>query len=62
MEAQPIGMTIDDAVTCSGIGRTKIFEAIKKRRLKARKYGRRTIILADDLTAFLHSLPEREAA
>ncbi|WP_163265619.1 helix-turn-helix domain-containing protein [Chelativorans alearense] len=62
MDTQQIGMTIDDAVANSGIGRTKIFEAIKTGQLKARKFGRRTVILTEDLADFLKSLPVREAA
>ena len=57
-----IGLTIPEAVDCSGIGRTKIFEAIKLGKLTARKAGRRTIILSDELAAFLKSLPVKEAA
>lgn len=57
-----IGLTIDEAVDRSGIGRTKIFEAIKLGRLTARKAGRRTIILSDELSDYLKSLPVREAA
>lgn len=41
-------------------GRTKIFEEIKEGRLKARKFGRRTIILRDDLLTWLNDLPIRE--
>ena len=58
-------MKIDDklalspnaAAEATGIGRTKIFEAIKEHQLKARKFGRRTIILRDDLLAWLLALP-----
>ncbi|TIV71440.1 MAG: DNA-binding protein [Mesorhizobium sp.] len=57
-----IGLTIDEAVDRSGIGRTKIFEAIKLGKLTARKAGRRTIILSDELSLYLKSLPIREAA
>jgi len=57
-----IGLTIPEAADCSGIGRTKIFEAIKLGKLTARKAGRRTIILSDELAAFLKSLPVKEAA
>jgi hypothetical protein len=37
--------------------RTVLFEAIKHGRLKARKAGRRTIILDEDYLSFLQSLP-----
>jgi excisionase family DNA binding protein len=51
-----------DAATAANIGPTKLYAEIKSGRLKARKIGRRTIILRDDLLAYLHSLPVREAA
>ncbi|MGX5839749.1 helix-turn-helix domain-containing protein [Mesorhizobium sp. ArgA1] len=61
-DKRKIGLTIDEAVDRSGIGRTKIFEAIKLGKLTARKAGRRTIILSDELSLYLKSLPIREAA
>lgn len=62
MDNQKLGYTIDQAVDRSGIGRTSLFEAIREKRLTARKYGRRTIILAADLEAFLSDLPLKEVA
>lgn len=53
---------IPAAVSVSGIGRTKLFEAMKLGKLKARKLGRKTIILPEDLKAFIESLPVKEAA
>lgn len=57
-----VGLTIEGAVAASGIGRTLIFRAIQKGHLKARKLGRRTIILRDDLAEWLNSLPVKEVA
>lgn len=51
------GLSIFEACRVAGIGRTKIYEAISDGRLKARKLGKRTIILNDDLRTFLASLP-----
>lgn len=39
------------------LGRTKIFEAIRKGELKARKVGRATIILREDALDYLQKLP-----
>ena len=41
----------------AGIGRTKIYQAIATGSLKARKCGKRTLVLRDDLRDFLVSLP-----
>ncbi|RVP07429.1 DNA-binding protein [Sinorhizobium meliloti] len=54
------GLHIDEAVEVSGIGRTNLYAAIRDGRLKARKHGRRTVIISDDLKAFLLSLPHKE--
>ena len=49
--------TVTDACAVSGIGHTKLYEAIGAGQLEARKYGKRTLILRDDLLRFLTSLP-----
>ena len=54
---QPEGLSVPDACRLSGLGRTKIYQAIAEGRLKARKYGKRTIILRNDLQEFLTALP-----
>lgn len=40
------------------VGKTRIFEAIKGGDLKARKFGRKNLILHEDAVAWLKSLPE----
>jgi excisionase family DNA binding protein len=50
-------LTIHEACSYSGIGKTKIYEAINAGKLKARKVGKRTLILSDELREFLSSLP-----
>jgi hypothetical protein len=59
---QPVAYDLATAVAVSGIGRTRLYAYIKAKQLKARKAGRRTVILASDLQAFLDSLPVIEAA
>jgi excisionase family DNA binding protein len=56
-ELQPEGLSILEACRIAGIGRTKIYQAIADKSLKARKFGKRTIILRDDLQDFLAALP-----
>jgi excisionase family DNA binding protein len=62
MNAEKLGLTVQEAADRSGIGRTRIFAAIKAGLLPARKFGRRTIILAADLENFLRGLPVKNAA
>jgi excisionase family DNA binding protein len=47
------------AETCAltGLGRDTVYSAIRDGRLVARKLGRRTIIIDDDLRQFLAGLP-----
>lgn len=47
---------VNDLPAITGLGRTRIFQAISEGRLQARKFGRRTIVLRSDLEAFLQGL------
>jgi hypothetical protein len=49
--------SIADVLHQTGLGRDRIYKLIGEQKLIARKCGRRTIILAADLEAFLQSLP-----
>jgi excisionase family DNA binding protein len=55
------GLSISQAAEVSGVGRTKIFEFIGAGTLPARKVGKRTIVLRQDLMAFLENLPRAGA-
>jgi excisionase family DNA binding protein len=50
-------LSVAEVCNATNLGRTKIYEAIAEGRLKARKYGKRTLVLMDDLRAFLSALP-----
>lgn len=50
--------SINSAAEMISAGRDGVYLAIRTGVLKARKFGRRTLILDEDLTAFLRSLPE----
>lgn len=58
----PLARSPAASARVAGCGRTKIFEAIKKGHLKARKLGRKTLIFDADLRAWLSSLPPRTTA
>ena len=56
----PLAFTIRQAITTAGIRKTSLYAAIKRGELRARKSGRRTLILRDDLHAWLERLPTLE--
>ncbi len=58
---QKLAHSIDGAATEIGVGRDKLYKAIDDGFLVARKFGRRTLILDEDLRAFLQSLPRMKA-
>lgn len=49
--------SIPEAVAASGVSRSLIYVEIAAGRLRARKLGRRTIILREDLERYLKGLP-----
>lgn len=51
-------LSIKEACEVAGIGRTTLYAAIAAGSLPLRKCGRRSLILADDLQAFLLALPQ----
>ena len=55
----PLAYSIAEACEIARIGRTSIYEAINSGELIARKNGRRTVILCDDLRRWLQDLPAR---
>jgi excisionase family DNA binding protein len=57
LTGQKVGYSRIDSAKASGTGLSTIDNAIRDGELKAHKLGRRTIILRDDLFAWLGSLP-----
>lgn len=56
-----LSLTIDQACALTGVGRTKLYEALDSRELPAKKWGKRTIILKADLEKFLSNLDAYKA-
>ena len=52
-----MAFSVEEAARCADSCRDKIYGAINTGKLKARKDGRRTVILASDLEAYLNGLP-----
>jgi excisionase family DNA binding protein len=53
----PTALSISEVCKISGLGKTTVYAAIKRGHLVARKCGRRTVILHEDLIEFLRNLP-----
>jgi excisionase family DNA binding protein len=60
-QPQTIGRAAHSIAECcalTGIGRDTIYGAIRAGKLVARKLGRRTLIMDEDLRCFLKDLPK----
>ncbi len=53
-----LAYAVKDLVAGGVGGHTTIYDAINSGKLKAKKRGRRTVILAADLTEYLENLPD----
>jgi excisionase family DNA binding protein len=52
-----IAVTIPEAVQMTGIGRSSLYGLFKAGSIKARKSGKRTLVLVEDLETYVKSLP-----
>jgi excisionase family DNA binding protein len=57
---EQLALTIAEAVKAGGPGRAKLYDEIRRGRLRAVKIGRSTRILASDYRKYLNSLPAVE--
>ena len=57
-ETIPFSATVADAVRLSGIGRTELYRLLGEGSIKAKKSGRRTLILMDSVRDYVQRLPD----
>lgn len=57
---QPSVLSINDVVAAADICRDTVYALIRRRQLRAKKLGRRTVVLRTDFDKFLTELPEIE--
>jgi excisionase family DNA binding protein len=57
MDEDRMVVTVEEGAYLAGVSRSVLYEVIKAGKLKARKIGRRTIILRSDLQQWLKTLP-----
>ena len=53
-----LAITIVEAARRSGLSRSSIYQAIGRGELRLKKSGRRSLILTDDLKAWIDALPD----
>lgn len=53
-----LAVSIVEAARRAGVGRSSVYDAIGRGDLKCRKIGRRSLVLVDDLKAWVSSMPE----
>ena len=57
---QKLTYTINEATEALGIGRSRLYGLFREGRIKPRKLGKRTLILADELKRLTEGLPVQE--
>lgn len=56
-----LAVSIPEAVEMTGIGRSSLYLLFRKGRIIPRKSGKRTLIMVEDIKAYLASLPPMAA-
>lgn len=62
VKAPALAFSVPESAQIANISRSELYVAMKRGDLKAKKHGRRTVILASDLASYLANLPDYQAA
>jgi excisionase family DNA binding protein len=57
-----IALTIEEAASSAKVSRSEIYRALQRGQLCAKKQGRRTLILRDELVRYMTALPDARLA
>jgi excisionase family DNA binding protein len=57
IELERLALSVEEASVASALGRSTLYQAISSGDLIARKSGRRTVILREELQTYLKALP-----
>jgi excisionase family DNA binding protein len=55
--SEPLAVSVSEAVRLTGVGRSSLYEAIRRGDLPIRKAGKRTLVMMEDIRRWLSSLP-----
>ena len=56
-QAKPLAFSLADAALAIGVGKSTLHELTATGKLPVRKLGRRSLVLREDLEAYVQSLP-----
>lgn len=62
LNANKLAYSVNDLLAALPLGRTSIYASIKTGKLRATKFGKKTLFLASDVSDFLASLPSKHEA
>lgn len=62
IEVSPLALTLSEAVAAAKLSRSEIYRALQRGDLTAKKQGRRTLILREELARYLAALPNYQIA
>jgi len=59
--SEPIVLSVSEAIAISRLSRSELYRAFQRGDLSAKKHGRRTLIMREELVRYLQALPDLQA-